>query len=67
TRGSHAILETIPDTAPGWSPGLTAAVAAMRPMVAYGRGEVEQAIAYAQTADRLFSAASDTDFADCLD
>ncbi len=39
----------------------------MRPMVAYGRGEVEQAIGYAQTADQLFSAASDNDFADCLD
>ncbi|MFB4309248.1 AAA family ATPase [Actinomadura sp. GTD37] len=67
TRGSHAILETIPGSAPGWSPGLTAAVASMRPMVAYGRGEVEEAIAYAQTADQLFSAASDNDFADCLD
>ncbi|WP_301176416.1 ATP-binding protein [Actinomadura geliboluensis] len=67
TRGSHAILETIPETAPGWGPGLTAAVAAMRPMVAYGRGEVGEAIAYAQTADQLFSAASDNEFADCLD
>ncbi|WP_165978294.1 hypothetical protein [Actinomadura darangshiensis] len=28
---------------------------------------MDEAIAYAQTADRLFSAASDNDFADCLD
>lgn len=67
TRGSHAILETIPDSAPGWGLGLTAAVAAMRPMVAYGRGEIAEAIDRARTADRLFSAASDNDFADCLD
>ncbi|WP_131742400.1 ATP-binding protein, partial [Actinomadura roseirufa] len=67
TRGSHAVMETIPTSAPGWSPGLTAAVAAMRPMVAYGRGQVDEAIAFAETADQLFSAAADHDFADCLD
>ncbi|TDD82281.1 helix-turn-helix transcriptional regulator [Actinomadura rubrisoli] len=67
TRGSHAVMETIPESAPGWGPGLTAAVAAMRPMVTYGRGRVEDAIGHAQTADQLFSAASDNDFADCLD
>ncbi|MFG2091096.1 MULTISPECIES: AAA family ATPase [unclassified Spirillospora] len=66
-RGSQAILDTIPDKAPGWGPGLTAAVASMRPIVAYVRGEVEEAIGHAQTADQLFSAASDNDFADCLD
>ncbi|MEU8802242.1 AAA family ATPase [Spirillospora sp. NPDC048819] len=66
-RGSQAILDTIPDSAPGWGPGLTAAVASMRPIVAYVRGEVEEAIGHAQTADELFSAASDNDFADCLD
>ncbi|MFI0407364.1 AAA family ATPase [Actinomadura sp. 3N508] len=67
TRGSQAVLNTIPDSAPGWSPGLTAAVVSMRPMVSYGRGEVDEAIAYAEKADRLISAASDTDFTDCLD
>ncbi|TDD27687.1 LuxR family transcriptional regulator [Actinomadura sp. KC06] len=67
TRGSQAVLDSIPDTAPGWGPGLTAAVMAMRPMVSYGRGKVEEAIGYAEKADHLFSAASDTDFADCLD
>ncbi|TDE35784.1 LuxR family transcriptional regulator [Actinomadura sp. 6K520] len=67
TRGSHAVLDSIPESAPEWGPGLRAAVASMRPMVAYGRGEVEEAIRYAQRADQLFSAASDNDFADCLD
>ena len=67
TRGSQAVLDTIPDSAPGWGPGLVAAVASMRPIVAHVRGEVEEAIAHAQRADELFSAASDTDFADCLD
>ncbi|MER6809675.1 AAA family ATPase [Spirillospora sp. NPDC000708] len=67
TRGSHAVLETIPESAPQWGPGLIAAVAAMRPMVSYGRGEVAEAIAYAEAADQRFSAASDGDFADCLD
>ncbi|MBO2457232.1 AAA family ATPase [Actinomadura sp. LCR2-06] len=67
TRGSHAVLETIPESAPQWGPGLVAAVAAMRPMVSYGRGEVAEAIAYAEAADQRFSAASDGDFADCLD
>ncbi|TDC65400.1 LuxR family transcriptional regulator [Actinomadura sp. GC306] len=67
TRGSHAVLDSIPESAPEWGPGLRAAVASMRPMVAYGRGEVEEAIGYARQADRLFSAASDRDFADCLD
>ncbi|XRQ14073.1 helix-turn-helix transcriptional regulator [Actinomadura welshii] len=66
-RGSQAILDTIPGSAPGWGPGLTAAVASMRPIVAYVRGEVAEAIGHAQTADQLFSAASDNDFADCLD
>ncbi|TYB38016.1 helix-turn-helix transcriptional regulator [Actinomadura chibensis] len=67
TRGSQAVLDTIPDSGPGWGPGLTAAVVAMRPMVSYGRGAVEEAIGYATKADQLFSAAADTDFADCLD
>ncbi|TDC43642.1 LuxR family transcriptional regulator [Actinomadura sp. KC345] len=67
TRGSQAVLDTIPDSAPGWGPGLVAAVASMRPIVAHVRGEVEEAIAYAQKADELFSAASDTDFTDGLD
>ncbi|WP_084219667.1 helix-turn-helix transcriptional regulator [Spirillospora albida] len=66
-RGSQAVLDTIPESAPGWGPGLTAAVASMRPMVAYGAGKITDAIAFAETADRLFSAASDHDFADCLD
>nr|WP_218163951.1 AAA family ATPase [Actinomadura madurae] len=66
-RSSQAVLDTIPESAPEWNPGLTAAVASMRPMVSYARGEIEEAIAYAQTADQLFSAASDHAFADCLD
>ncbi|HEY8479871.1 MAG TPA: AAA family ATPase, partial [Spirillospora sp.] len=67
TRGSQAVLDSIPESAPGWGPGLTAAVAAMRPIVYYGRGEVDEAIRAAHKADLLFSAASDRDFADCLD
>ncbi|MFV2173254.1 helix-turn-helix transcriptional regulator [Actinomadura sp. LOL_011] len=67
TRGSQAVLDTIPESAPEWGPGLTAAVAAMRPMVSHARGETAEAIAYARAADERFSAASDTDFADCLD
>ncbi|TDC90167.1 LuxR family transcriptional regulator [Actinomadura sp. 7K507] len=67
TRGSQAVLDTIPDSAPGWGPGLVAAVASMRPIVSHVRGEAEEAIAYAQKADELFSAASDNDFTDGLD
>ncbi|WP_242608975.1 helix-turn-helix transcriptional regulator [Actinomadura formosensis] len=67
TRGAQAVLDSLPESAPGWGPGLTAAVTSMRTMVSYGRGEVEEAIGYARTADQLFSAASDNDFADCLD
>ncbi|WP_412518468.1 AAA family ATPase [Actinomadura madurae] len=67
TRGSQAVLDSIPERDPGWGPGLTAAVASMRPIVSYGRGQIDEAIAYARTADQLFSAASDNDFADCLD
>ncbi|MBE1537320.1 helix-turn-helix transcriptional regulator [Actinomadura algeriensis] len=67
TRGSQAVLDTIPESAPEWGPGLTAAVASMRPMVSHARGETAEAIAYARAADERFSAASDTDFADCLD
>ncbi|MDL4822121.1 helix-turn-helix transcriptional regulator [Actinomadura opuntiae] len=66
-RGSQAVLDTLPDSAPGWGPGLTAAVASMRPIVSYVRGEVAEAVAYAEAADQLFAAASDGDFADCLD
>ncbi|OLT36716.1 hypothetical protein BJF79_30785, partial [Actinomadura sp. CNU-125] len=67
TRGSQAVLDTIPESAPEWGPGLTAAVASMRPMVSHARGETAEAIAYARAADERFAAASDTDFADCLD
>ncbi|MFD0903493.1 ATP-binding protein, partial [Actinomadura sediminis] len=66
-RGSQAVLDTIPESAPEWGAGLTAAVASMRPMVSYVRGEIAEAIAYARAADERFSAAADTDFADCLD
>ncbi|QFG20477.1 LuxR family transcriptional regulator [Actinomadura sp. WMMB 499] len=67
TRGSQAVLDTIPESAPEWGAGLTAAVASMRPMVSHARGETAEAIAYALAADERFSAAADTDFADCLD
>ncbi|MFC6882048.1 ATP-binding protein [Actinomadura yumaensis] len=66
-RGSQAVLDTIPESAPGWGPGLKAAIASMRPMTAYGAGKISEAIAYAEAGDRLFSAASDNDFTDCLD
>ncbi|MFI0445755.1 LuxR C-terminal-related transcriptional regulator [Actinomadura sp. 6N118] len=66
-RGAQAVLDMIPESLPEWGPGLRAGVASMRPMAAYVGGRMADAIRYTETADHLFSAASDNDFADCLD
>jgi len=66
-RGAQAVLDTIPESLPEWGAGLKTGVASMRPMASYVGGNFDQAISYAETADHLFSAASDNDFADCLD
>ncbi|MEU5878935.1 AAA family ATPase [Spirillospora sp. NPDC047279] len=66
-RGAQAVLDTLPDSAPEWGPGLKAAVASMRPLPAYGAGRISDAIRHLEAAAQMFSAASDTDFTACLD
>ncbi|WP_149263297.1 AAA family ATPase [Actinomadura sp. K4S16] len=65
--GARAVLDTIANSAPERGPGLAAAVASMRPMAAYAAGDIADAIAYIDTADRLLSTATDIDLADCLE
>lgn len=67
TRGAQAVLDLMPESAPDWSTGLELAVASMRPLPAYGDGRISEAFRYVEAADRLFSAVSDDDLAECLD
>ncbi|REE94858.1 ATP-binding protein [Thermomonospora umbrina] len=66
-RAAQAVLDLVPDTADGWEPGLTVAVAALRPMPAYADGRVVDALRHAEAADRLISAAPDEHLAEWLD
>lgn len=64
---AQAILDLVPDAADDWEPGLKLAVAAMRPMPAYGHGRIEDALRYIETADHLIEMAPDELLADWLD
>ncbi|GAA2073388.1 helix-turn-helix transcriptional regulator [Actinomadura alba] len=67
TRAAQAVLDLMPKSAPDWGPGLEVAVAAIRPMSAYLAGQVGDAFAFAEEADRLFCAATDDHLAEHLD
>jgi DNA-binding CsgD family transcriptional regulator/tetratricopeptide (TPR) repeat protein len=68
-EGAQASLSQLPDRAAGWEPGLEIAVAAMRPLPAYGAGAVAEALDHIDRAIALIDRAPDehlTDFMDAL-
>jgi DNA-binding CsgD family transcriptional regulator len=66
-RAARAVLDLMPDCGEDWTPDLTMAVAAMRPMPAYAAGRMADALRMADSADRLVTAALDEHIADWLD
>ncbi|MEW9529715.1 AAA family ATPase [Microbispora sp. NPDC049125] len=66
-RAAQAVLDLMPDTADDWEPGLAVAVAALRPMPALAAGRAEEALRYAETADRLLAAVPDDHLSEWLD
>ncbi|MFP3968822.1 AAA family ATPase, partial [Actinomadura fulvescens] len=65
--GAHATLDQIPENVPGWDPGLEIAVAAMRPLVAYGEGHVLDALRQVDLVGVLFDQTSDEQLARYMD
>mgnify|MGYP001367555060 CR=1 FL=1 len=66
-RGAQAVLDHMPENAPGWQPGLRVAVAALRVMPAYGGGRTADAMALADAADAVFAESPDSHIAEALD
>ncbi|HEU5158165.1 MAG TPA: AAA family ATPase [Streptosporangiaceae bacterium] len=66
-REAQAVLDLIPDHAPGWDFGLRMAVAAMRPLPALALGRVADAIGYIEAADQMMATAADEHLAEWLD
>ncbi|WP_395106816.1 AAA family ATPase [Actinomadura sp. SCN-SB] len=66
-RGAQAVLDRMPENAPGWAPGLRVAVASLRVMPAYAGGRVDDAIAYSEAADAVYAEAPDSHIAEALD
>ncbi|MFC5747830.1 helix-turn-helix transcriptional regulator [Actinomadura rugatobispora] len=66
-RGAQAVLDRMPENAPGWEPGLRVAVASLRVMPAYGAGRVDDAIALAEAADAVYAESPDGHIAEALD
>ncbi|MFG2000766.1 AAA family ATPase [Spirillospora sp. NPDC048911] len=65
--GAQAALDQIPDDAPGRDPGLEIAIAAMRPLVAYGEGHVLDALRQVDLVGALFDRTSDDQLARYMD
>lgn len=66
-RAARAVIELMPDRDEEWEPGLALAVAAVRPLPAYAAGRTDDAVRYAEAADRLVATAADDHLADWLD
>jgi DNA-binding NarL/FixJ family response regulator len=66
-EGAQASLADLPDRAPGWEPGLEIAVAAMRPLPAYGAGQSGDALMYMDRAAALVDQAPDEHFTEFMD
>jgi DNA-binding CsgD family transcriptional regulator len=66
-RAAQAVLDLMPDSGEGWEPGLTVAVAAMRPMAAHAAGRTADALRTADAAARLVEASPDNHLVDWLD
>jgi DNA-binding NarL/FixJ family response regulator len=66
-RAAQAVLDLMPDSAPGWAPSLPLAVAAMRPLPALAAGRFATAVRYIDAATELEAAASDEHIAEWID
>ncbi|HEU5158620.1 MAG TPA: AAA family ATPase [Streptosporangiaceae bacterium] len=66
-RAAHAVLELMPDSAPGWMPSLPLAVAAMRPLPALAAGRIAAAVRFIDAAAKLEAAATDEHIAEWMD
>ncbi len=66
-RAAQAVLDLMPDSAPGWEPSLPMAITAMRPLPALVAGRIADAVRFVEEADRFVSAAPDDHLAEWLD
>lgn len=66
-RAAQAVLDMMPDSAPGWDPSLPMAITAMRPLPALAAGRIADAVRYVEAADRFVSAAPDEHLAEWMD
>ncbi|MCW2899470.1 MAG: transcriptional regulator, LuxR family [Streptosporangiaceae bacterium] len=66
-RAAQAVLDYMPESAPGRTQSLELAIAALRPMPAYAAGRISDAVRYIEAADRLVGTAADNDVADWMD
>jgi ATP/maltotriose-dependent transcriptional regulator MalT len=66
-RAAQAVLELMPDGAPGWAPSLPLAVAAMRPLPALAASNITAAVRYIETATQLETRATDEHIAEWMD
>lgn len=66
-RAAQAVLDLMPDSAPGWQPGLVMATAAMRPLPALAATRYDDAIRHIDKAGDLVDAAPDEHIAEWLD
>lgn len=66
-QAAQAVLDQLPGADDRWPPGLTVAVAALRPMAAYAAGRMADAVSAAEAAEHLVDAASDDHLAEYLD
>ncbi|GAB2804735.1 hypothetical protein GCM10027176_07030 [Actinoallomurus bryophytorum] len=66
-RAAQAVLDMMPETSPDWDPGITLAVAALRPLPAYAAGRMADAVRYIDAASRLLATAADEHLAEWPD
>ncbi len=66
-RAAQAVLDLMPDSAPGWDPSLPMAITAMRPLPALAARRIADAVRYLEEADRFVSAAPDDHLAEWMD
>jgi DNA-binding CsgD family transcriptional regulator/tetratricopeptide (TPR) repeat protein len=66
-RAAQAVLDLMPDSAPGWDPSIPMAISTMRPLPALAAGRIADAVRYVEEADRYVTAAPDDHLAEWLD
>ncbi|HZB30642.1 MAG TPA: AAA family ATPase [Streptosporangiaceae bacterium] len=66
-RAAQAVLDLMPDDAPGWAPSLRMATAGLRPLPALAAGRFTDAVSHIDIAVALIDAAPDEHLAEWLD